>query len=65
MREHAETFHANKGCKLAIVVFIPTSPLQNEISGTFFKGYLHEDEALYTPIFCMKMNHFNIAFHMT
>ena len=26
MREHAETFHANKSYKLAIVVFILTSP---------------------------------------
>ena len=25
MREHAETFHANKGCKMAIVFFIPIS----------------------------------------
>ena len=23
MRKHAETFHANKDCKLAIVFFIP------------------------------------------
>ena len=26
MRKHAETFHTNKSCKLAIVVFIPTLP---------------------------------------
>ena len=25
LREHAETFHANKGCKMAIVFFIPIS----------------------------------------
>ena len=26
MRKHAEMFHANKGYKLAFVVFMPTSP---------------------------------------
>ena len=26
MRKHAETFHANKGCKMAIVCFIPVLP---------------------------------------
>ena len=30
MREHAETFHANKGCKMAIVFFIPISPFSKK-----------------------------------
>ena len=29
MLEHAETFHSNKGRKLAIVIFIPTLPLKS------------------------------------
>lgn len=33
MREHVETFHVNKGYKLAIVVF----------SVIIFKRYLHEN----------------------
>ena len=35
-----------------------------EICGTLFKTYLHENEALHTPTFYMKMNHFDILFHM-
>ena len=27
MSKHAETFHANKGYKLANAVFMPTSPI--------------------------------------
>ena len=27
MLKHAETFHANKGCKLAVAIFIATTPL--------------------------------------
>ena len=30
MREHAETFHANKGCKMAIAFFIPISPFSKK-----------------------------------
>ena len=30
MRKHVETFNANKGCKLAIVVFIPTSQFSKQ-----------------------------------
>ena len=30
MREHAETFHANKGCKMGIVFFIPISPFSKK-----------------------------------
>ena len=54
--------HANKGCKLAIVVFIPTSLFSKE---RFLKRYLHENEAWHTPTFYMKMNRFSIVFHMT
>ena len=30
MREHAETFHANMGCKMAIFIFIPVSPFSKQ-----------------------------------
>ena len=30
MREHAETFHANMGCKMAIFIFIPVSPFSKK-----------------------------------
>ena len=30
MRKNAETSHANKDCKLANVVFIPTSPFSKQ-----------------------------------
>ena len=30
MREHAETFHANTGCKMAIAFFIPISPFSKK-----------------------------------
>ena len=36
-----------------------------EICGTLFKRYLHENEALHTPNFYMKMNHFKLVFHMS
>ena len=36
-----------------------------EICGGLFKRYLHENDALHTLSFYMKMNHFNIVFHMT
>ena len=36
-----------------------------EICGTLSKCYLHENEALHTPTFYMKMNQFSIVFHMT
>ena len=66
MRKHAETFHTNKGCKLAIVIFIPTLPFfKIETCGTPFKRYLHKSRALHTATFYMKISHFNIVFHMT
>ena len=48
-----DCFHAN------LVVFI------KGICGKLFKCHLHEKESLRFPTFCMKMNHFNIVFHMT
>ena len=66
MREHAATFHANQDYQFAIGIFIPNfAVFKTEICGSIFKRYLHEKEALYTPTFYMKMNHFNIFFHMT
>ena len=37
MRKQAETFHANKGCKLAIVFFIRFRYLQNRNFGCNFQ----------------------------
>ena len=66
MCKHAETLHANKGYKLAIVfLYANLAVLKAEMYGTFFKRYLHKNEALHTPTFYMKINHFNIVFHMT
>ena len=36
-----------------------------EIKAAIFKRYLHENEVLHTPTFYMKMNHFDIVFHIT
>ena len=33
-----------------------------EILDAIFKGYLHENEALHTPTFYIKMNHFGIIY---
>ena len=38
---------------------------QMEICHTLFKRYLLKNVALDTPTFYMKMNHFNIVFHIT
>ena len=43
MLKHAETFHANKGCNLAIVFFIPFRRFQNRNLGSIFRRYLHEN----------------------
>ena len=51
MREHAETFHANKGSKLAIVVFRPTSPLQNKNFWYFFQRLFARRRGLVHPYF--------------
>ena len=36
-----------------------------EACGIFFRRYLHKNEALHIPTFYIKMNHFNIVFHLT
>ena len=36
-----------------------------ETYGTLCKRYLHGNKTLHTPTFYMKLNHFNIVFHMT
>ena len=46
--------HVNKGYKLVLKI---------EICGTIFTSYLHENKALHTRTFYMKMNHFNIVFN--
>ena len=65
MRKHAETFDANKGCSLAIVFYTNFAVFKIEIQGAIVKRYLHENVALQTPTFYMKMNHFDIVFHIT
>ena len=35
-----------------------------KICGTLFKRYLHENDALHTPPFYIKMNKLNIVFYM-
>ena len=65
MRKYAETFHANKGCSLALVFYTSFPVFKIEIQGTIFKRYLYENVALHTPIFYIKMNHFDIVFHIT
>ena len=58
MREHAETFHANKGCKMAIDFFIPISPFSKKnFRVQYFKRYLNENVALYTPAFYIPYFH--------
>ena len=67
MCKHAETFHTNKGNKLATVIFTPISPFARLLvtSGTLIKRYLQENEALHIPIFYIKMNQFSNVLHTT
>ena len=65
MRKHAETFHTNKGCKLAIVFLNQFRSFQNRNLGCNFQTLLHENEALHTPTFYMEINHLDIVFHIT
>ena len=65
MRKHAKTFYTNKGYKLAIVFYTNFTVFKIEFRGTFFKRYLDESETFHNFTFYMKMNHFNIVFHMT
>ena len=62
MRKHEETFHVNKCCKLTIVFFIPFRCFQNRNLGSNFQTYLHENEALHTPTFYMKMITLTLSF---
>ena len=67
-RKNTKKLHASRNYKLVIVVFMPTSPFSNKekkIWGTLFKRYLHENKALNTLTFYMKINHFNIVFRTT
>ena len=58
MYKYAEMFYTSKDCKLAMAVFI-------QICCVIFKCYLDKNQALHTPTFDMKMNHFSIVFHMS
>ena len=66
MRKYAETSHTKKGRKLQIVAFIANSLFskKKKIQDALFKRYLHKNEASHIPTFYMKMNHFNIGFHV-
>ena len=56
MREHAETFHANMGCKMAH--FYASFPVfKKEIKGAIFKRYLHENMSFHTPTFYIPYFH--------
>ena len=63
MRKHTETFHNRKDYKLAITVFYQLHRFENLNLWYTFQLYLNENEAMHTPTFYMKMNHFNIVFH--
>ena len=66
MHKHAKAFHTNKGYKLAIVVFIPTLLFSKYKFVVHFSNVIsNENETFHSPSFYMKMNHFNIVFHMT
>lgn len=64
MRKHAETLRAYKGCKLAIIFSNNFPAFEIETCCTLLERYLHENEALHTPNFYIKTNHFNIVFPM-
>ena len=38
---------------------------KRKVCDTLFQRYLHEKGVLHTPTFHLKMNQFNIIFHMT
>ena len=59
MCKYAESFNTNKGFYINFLIF------KIEICGIFLKRYLGKDEVLLTSSFYIKMNHFNIVFHMT
>ena len=65
MRKHAGTFHANRGCNLAIVFCTNFAVFKIEILCAIFKRNLHENVVLQTPTFYMKMNDFGIVFYIT
>ena len=56
-----KTLNIRKNCRF----YINFATSKTEICGTLFKCYLHETEALRTPIIYMKINYFNIVLHMT
>ena len=51
IRKHAETFHVNKGCKLAVVVFIPFRCFQNTNLGCSFQTLFARKRGLAHPCF--------------
>ena len=50
MRKHAETFHANKGCKLTIFFFIPFRCFQNRNLGCNFQTLFARKGGLAQPL---------------
>ena len=59
MCKYAESFNTNKGFYIDFLIF------NIEIWGIFLKPYLGKNDTLLTSSFYIKMNHFNIVFHMT
>lgn len=65
MRKHAETSHANKGYKLAIVVFIPICCFHNRHLWYLLKKFFARKRSLAHSYFFSEKSHFNIVFHLT
>ena len=62
MLKHEEIFDANKGYKLELSLLYQLCRLENRNLWCTCQSLF--DQALHTPTFYMKINHFNIAFHM-
>ena len=66
MCKYAKTFDIRKGLQTGNFCFYTNlAVLKIEICSILFKCYLDKNEALHTPTFNLKMNHFSIVFHMT
>ena len=66
MRKNVETPHATNWLQIDNCCFYTNfAVFKTEIYGARFKRCLPENETLNTHAFYMKMNRFNIVFHMT
>ena len=65
MCNHTETFYASKGYKLVIVVFIPTLLFSKCRFVAHFSNVVCMKRRPDIPTFYVKVNPFNIVFHMT